>query len=313
MGAKRIAVVDLGTNSTRLLVADVEDGAAKELERRTNVTRLGEGVDASGRLSDAAVARVFDALAEYREVIDRIGAERVIGVATSAVRDAENGADFQRELSERFGIDARVIPGEEEALLTFRGATARRERGVETLVIDIGGGSTEFVVGVPSEPPGFHVSAKLGSVRHTERHLHSDPPTEDELDALRADARRIVADDVPAEVRARVGAGIAVAGTATSLAAIDLELDPYDPERVDGHVLALDATERILARLAALPVAERREVTGLHPDRAPTIVAGAGILVESVRAFDLAAIDVSEADLLHGAALTTAEDDWTDR
>jgi exopolyphosphatase / guanosine-5'-triphosphate,3'-diphosphate pyrophosphatase len=310
MAAKREAVVDLGTNSTRLLVAEVDDGSVEELERRTNVTRLGQGVDSSGRLADEAIERVLDVLAEYRRVIDDLGAERVVAVATSAVRDAENGAEFQRLLVERFGIEARVIPGEEEARLTFRGATAARaERDVEAVVIDIGGGSTELVVGTPAGEPRFHVSATLGSVRHTERHLHSDPPTPAEVEALSEEARRIVGDAVPAEIRASVDAGIAVAGTATSLAAIDLELDPYDPERVHGHRLSLEAGERILERLAALPVAERREVTGLHPDRAPTIVAGAAILIESMRAFGLDAVEISEADLLHGAALAAAEGD----
>jgi exopolyphosphatase/guanosine-5'-triphosphate,3'-diphosphate pyrophosphatase len=312
MGAKRIAVVDLGSNSTRLLVAEVDDGDVRELERRTSITRLAEGVDASGRLDDAAVGRVLDAVGGYRELMDELRAERVVGVATSAVRDARNGPDFQRELVQRFGIEARVIPGEEEARLTFLGATAvRAERDVETLVVDIGGGSTEFVVGAPGEEPSFHVSAKLGSVRHTERHLHSDPPTEGEVEELSEEARRIVAEEVPAEVRDDAGAGIAVAGTATSLAAIDLELDPYDPERVHGHSLTLEAAMGILDRLAALSLAERRQVTGLHPGRAPTIVAGAAILIESMRAFGLDVIEISEADLLHGAALTAASD-WTD-
>ena len=308
MGAQRVAVVDLGTNSTRLLVADVEDGAVKEIERRTNVTRLGEGVDSSGRLSDAAMDRVLDVLAQYRRLIDDLGAGRVEAVATSAMRDAENGPELQRLLAERFGIEARVIPGEEEARLTFRGATsARGDRDAETSVVDIGGGSTEFVVGEPERDPRFHVSTKLGSVRQSERHLHSDPPEPEQVEALSRESRRIVEDGVPAEVRAGVDAGIAVAGTATSLAAIDLELDPYDPERVHGHVLGLGPAESILERLAELPLAERREVTGLHPDRAPTIVAGAAILVQSMLAFGLRAIEVSEADLLHGGALALAE------
>jgi exopolyphosphatase/guanosine-5'-triphosphate,3'-diphosphate pyrophosphatase len=310
MGAQRAAVVDLGTNSTRLLVADVEDGAVREVARRTRVTRLGDGVDRSGRLSDAAMERVSDALAEYRRLIDELGARHVVAVATSAMRDADNGPAFQRRLAERFGIDARVIPGEEEARLTFRGATATRATdGAETLVVDIGGGSTEYVVGEPGHEPRFHVSTRLGSVRQTERHLDADPPTEEEVASLAAEARQIVEDEVPSEVRESVDAGIAVAGTATSLAAIDLELDPYDPERVDGHALSLGAAQRILARLAAVPLAERREVTGLHPDRAPTIVAGAAILVESMLTFGLETFEVSEADLLHGAALAAVVTD----
>jgi exopolyphosphatase/guanosine-5'-triphosphate,3'-diphosphate pyrophosphatase len=308
MGARRAAVVDLGTNSTRLLVADVEDGAVHEIERRTNVTRLGDGVDRTGRLSDASMERVSEVLAEYRALIDELGAERVVAVATSAMRDADNGPGFQHRLNERFAIDARVIPGEEEAKLTFRGATAAREvgAGTETLVVDIGGGSTEYVIGRPGAEPRFHVSTRLGSVRQTERHGEA-------LDALAAEARRIVEEEVPAALREGVDAGIAVAGTPTSLAAIDLELDPYDPERVDGHQLSLGAAEAILARLAAIPLDERREVTGLHPDRAPTIVAGTIILVQSMRTFGLSEIEVSEADLLHGAALQVVESDYPNR
>jgi exopolyphosphatase / guanosine-5'-triphosphate,3'-diphosphate pyrophosphatase len=303
----RVGVVDIGTNSTRLLVAEVEDGTIAELERRTTVTRLGEGLEASGRLSDAAIARVSEALAAYREAIDELGAERVVAVATSAMRDAANGPQFRDEIERRFGLDARTISGDEEARLTFLGATAGRSADAATLVIDIGGGSTEYVTGNPGSDPGFHVSTRMGSVRHTERHLHSDPPTADELAALAGDARSIVEADVPAEVRSRVDAGIAVAGTATSLAAIDQELDPYDPERVHGYRLDGASCKRLVARLAGLTVAERREVTGLHPDRAPTIVAGAAILLESMRAFGLEEIEISENDILHGAALVATK------
>jgi exopolyphosphatase / guanosine-5'-triphosphate,3'-diphosphate pyrophosphatase len=307
----RIAVVDLGTNSTRLLVADVADGAVTDLEKRSEVRRLGEGVDESGRLSDAAIARVYETLEGYREAIDDLDAKTIVGVATSAVRDAENGDEFRQRLEERFGIPTRIISGDEEARLTFLGATSARDRpDAETLVIDIGGGSTELVVGEPRSEPRFHVSATLGAVRHTERHLRSDPPTRDELEALRRDVRRTIEAEVPAAVRESVGAGIAVAGTATSLAAIDLQLDPYDPDRVHGHELTLAAGERMLAELAALTLEERRQVTGLDPERAPTIVAGATILMEAMRAFGLDPIEVSEADLLHGAALTAAG--WTD-
>ena len=304
----RIAVVDLGTNSTRLLVADVRDGAVEELERRTNVTRLGQGVDATGRLADDAMERVYDTLAGYREIIDRLGAREVVAIATSAVRDAENGSDFREALRERFGIDARTISGDEEARLTFRGATAARPVGEgPTLVLDIGGGSTEFVIGTPGADPDFHVSATLGSVRQTERHLTDDPPPPAQMAELAREVGWIIEDAVPERHRRSVDTGIAVAGTATSLAAIDQALDPYDPARVHGYELALGACERMLALLAALPIAERREVTGLNPDRAPTIVAGAVILIETMRAFGLDAMETSEADLLHGAALSAAE------
>jgi exopolyphosphatase / guanosine-5'-triphosphate,3'-diphosphate pyrophosphatase len=302
----RVGVVDIGTNSTRLLVAEVEGDALTELDRRTTVTRLGERLEASGRLSDAAMARVSEALAGYREALDELGAERVVAVATSAMRDASNGPQFRDQIERRFGLDARTISGDEEARLTFLGATEGRAASAATLVIDIGGGSTEFVVGQPGGAPEFHVSTRMGSVRHTERHLHSDPPTAAELAELAQDARAIVESDVPAGVRARVEAGIAVAGTATSLAAIDQELDPYDPERVHGYRLSTATCERLLGRLAELTVARRRDVLGLHPDRAPTIVAGAGILLESMRACGLDEIEVSENDILHGAALAAS-------
>jgi exopolyphosphatase / guanosine-5'-triphosphate,3'-diphosphate pyrophosphatase len=302
----KVAVVDVGSNSTRLLVAEVADGrVARELERRTIVTRLGEGVDREGRLGDAAMERVFEACAAYRKAIDDLEVERVVAILTSAVRDAANGAEFQRQLERRFGFEAHTIPGEREARLTYLGATAARRHERPTLVLDIGGGSTEVVVGHGQEIE-FFVSTQLGSVRHTERHLHADPPGPDELDACRAAARDELKRAVPAKVRRRVREGIAVAGTPTSFAAVELGLAPYDPERVEGHRLTLAACERILAELAALPVAERRKVTGLHPDRAPTIVAGGAILAEGMRLFGLGEIEVSERDILHGAALEAA-------
>jgi exopolyphosphatase / guanosine-5'-triphosphate,3'-diphosphate pyrophosphatase len=289
----RVAVVDIGTNSTRLLVAEVEDGQVVELERRATVTRLGQDVDATGRLAQEAMDRVAEAVAAYREVIDRVGVDKVVTVATSAMRDAANGPAFKDFLEERFQIDARTISGDEEARLTFLGATSARSDDRETLVIDIGGGSTEYVVGRPGEDPGFHVSTEMGSVRHTERFLHGDPPKHEELEQLAADVRATVPDVAPEHA-------IAVAGTATSLAAID------GAEDVHGYLLSLAACERMVAMLAALPVEERRNVKGLNPDRAPTIVAGAVILTESLRTYGLDEVEVSDADILHGAALTAA-------
>ncbi len=302
--AKRIAVVDLGTNSTRLLIADLTAAdMLEEVERRTVVTRLGEGVDATGRLSDHALARVYECLAGYRDVVDRSGAGRAVAVATSAVREADNGAELRAEVEHRYGFDVRVITGEEEARLTFLGATSGRPGGATTLVIDIGGGSTELVIGEPGRTPSFHVSTRLGSVRHTERHLHDDPPTHASMEALAAAAATIVGEAVPENLRGAVQAGIAVAGTATSLAAIDQHLDPYDPAKVHGYRLLRGECDRMLSLLAATPVADRREVPGLHPDRAPTIVAGVAILVEAMRLFGLSEVETSEADILHGAAL----------
>jgi exopolyphosphatase / guanosine-5'-triphosphate,3'-diphosphate pyrophosphatase len=288
-----VAVIDIGTNTTRLLVAEVEDGEVVELERRSTITSLGQGVDASGRLAQDAMDRVAQAIAVYREVIDRLGAERVVALATSAMRDSENGPEFRDFLQQHFGIDARTISGDEEARLTFLGATSSRNDDDETVVIDIGGGSTEYVSGRPGEDPGFHVSMQVGSVRHTERFLKSDPPTAEELELLAQDVRQIVPG-------VEVEHAIAVAGTATSLGAID------GAEEVHGYRLTLASCERITAMLAGKTVDERRNVPGLHPDRAPTIVAGAVILTESIRSLDLSEVEVSERDILHGAALTTA-------
>jgi exopolyphosphatase / guanosine-5'-triphosphate,3'-diphosphate pyrophosphatase len=303
----RIAVVDLGTNTTRLLVADVVDGRVEEVIRRNTVTRLGEKVDSGGELIEPAMQRVFEAVAGYREAIDELQAERTVAVATSAVRDASNGDYFQDQLRERFDIEARIISGDEEARLTFAGATSERSPdGDPLLVLDIGGGSTEFVVGIPGEEPGFHVSTQAGSVRQTERHIDSDPPDPAEVEELAADVRGIIEAQVPADVRSGVRDGVAVAGTPTSLAAIDQRLDPYDSAKVHGYRLELEACEQILGMLAALPEPERRKVIGLHPDRAPTIVAGAVILVESMRAFGLDSIEVGEHDILYGMALSAA-------
>ncbi|MEA2347420.1 MAG: exopolyphosphatase / guanosine-5-triphosphate,3-diphosphate pyrophosphatase [Thermoleophilaceae bacterium] len=305
----RVAIVDLGTNTTRLLVADVSEGRVQELERLTTITRLGEGVDATGRLAEGAMDRVRAAVAGYREKIDAHGATTVRALATSAMRDAANGEDFRHQLTETFGIEPLTIPGTEEARLTFLGATsARPAGGPPVLVLDIGGGSTEYTVGVPGRAPDFSVSTQAGSVRQTERFLLDDPPTAVQLEALATEVLGIVRAEVPEEVRTQTGRGIAVAGTATSFAAISMELDPYDPQRVDGYELTLAEAERITAWLAAMPLAEREQiVTGLHPERAPTIVAGAVILVESMRAFELDSVEVSEADILHGAALDAAE------
>ncbi len=300
----RVAVVDIGTNSTRLLVADVAgDGAVDELERRTTVTRLGEGVDATGRLGEEPMQRVLRTLETYRERWAQLGAETTTGILTSAVRDAANGPQFTAEVRERFDLDARTIAGAEEAALTFAGATSERPHdGRRVVVIDIGGGSTELVVGRDGVVDVFD-SVQAGVVRMTERHLADDPPTPDQLTALAEDVRGLLAAALPADARAGVEHAIAVAGTATSSAAIALELEPYDPDRVHGHVLEVATLELLLARLAAMPNAERRQVAGLHPDRAPTIVAGVAMLLECVRAFGLDRLEVSEHDVLRGAAL----------
>jgi exopolyphosphatase/guanosine-5'-triphosphate,3'-diphosphate pyrophosphatase len=300
----RVAVIDIGSNSTRLLVADVAGGRVTPVERRSTVTRLGRGVDLSGRLAAEAIEAACAAVDPYVATLQELGAERVDAIATSAVRDAANGSAFVAELRERFALSARVLDGEEEARLTYLGATSEHFPEVPTVVIDIGGGSTELIVGAGREID-WHVSLQAGVVRHTERHLVSDPPTPVELEALAADLRGLIEAATAEAPAAR--AGIAVAGTPTSLAAIELELDPYDPKRVHDHVLELPSIQRMLSRLAAAPLAQRAEITGLHADRAPTIVAGVVTLVEVMRAFELERITVSEHDILYGAAIALSD------
>jgi exopolyphosphatase/guanosine-5'-triphosphate,3'-diphosphate pyrophosphatase len=304
----RAAVVDIGTNSTRLLIADVDPstGTVSQLLRRSEVTRLGAGVDSGGRLSEEATERVFRVLSRYRAAIEQAGCEASMAVLTSAVRDSSNGAAFAERVRGDFQLDARILSGDEEAQLTFLGAMSERPATAEpTVVIDIGGGSTEFVVG-HDHTAGFHTSLPAGVVRMSERHIRSDPPTTAELQALGEDVRRTFAGGLPAGERASVVHAIAVAGTATSAAAIDQELDPYDPERVHGYTLLLATVELLLARLADMSEADRRQVLGLHPDRAPTIVAGMVLLAEAMRAFDLDRVEVSEHDILYGGALQLA-------
>jgi exopolyphosphatase / guanosine-5'-triphosphate,3'-diphosphate pyrophosphatase len=301
----RIAVLDIGTNSTRLLVADVDGSEVSEIDRRSTVTRLGRGVDTSGTLAAEAIEDVCEAVGTYIEAYETLGPDRVVAIATSAVRDADNGGAFLAELRERFALDARVLDGAEEARLTYLGATSARPAGESTLVVDIGGGSTELVLGSGREV-SFFASLQAGTVRHTERHLPHDPPQPEELEALAEDVHGLIASALAEEPITGASHGIAVAGTPTSLAAVDQGLDPYDPELVHGYVLNLAGIQRMLSSLASQPLADRLRVKGLHPGRAPTIVAGVVILVEVMRAFGLGEVEVSEHDILWGVALDAA-------
>jgi exopolyphosphatase / guanosine-5'-triphosphate,3'-diphosphate pyrophosphatase len=280
----RVAGIDIGTNTTRLLVADVVDGRVDEVHRETRITRLGEGVDARGRLLPLPVARVRNVLADYRRTLESFNAERALAVATSAVRDAENGEAFLGEIEWSYGFTTLLASGDTEAQLTRRGV----DPAPGTLVVDIGGGSTELIL------DGFHVSLPMGSVRFTERYG-------DDVEQI-ADATRALL-DAQLEPQAAVG----VAGTVTTLAALDLELEHYERARVHGHRLAREAARAQLRRLASLTVDERRGLPAMEPERAPVIVAGAAILVAILDRFDLDAIVVSERDLLDGIALAAAE------
>jgi exopolyphosphatase/guanosine-5'-triphosphate,3'-diphosphate pyrophosphatase len=301
--AMRVAVIDIGTNSTRLLVADVDAGRVDEVERRTTVTNMGRGVDHTGLICGDAIEDVCGVIADYIARYEELGVERVMAIATSAVRDAVNGEACVAELRERFGLDARLLTGEEEAHLTYLGATAHRSADERTLVFDIGGGSTELIIG-SGHDVGFHTSLQAGTIRQSERHLTSDPPDPHELEDLAAEIRKLI--ERAAQPEVRPARAIAVAGTPTSLAAIDQELEPYDPGRVHGYRLGMRRIQRMLSRLSSLPLAERLRVPGLHPGRAPTIVAGTVILVQVMRAFGLEEVEVSELDILHGSALSAA-------
>ncbi len=287
----RVAAIDLGTNTTRLLVAEVSDGEVAEVVKRTRITRLGECVDARRRLLPLPITRVRNCLTEYRRELEALGAERALLVATSAVRDAENGEAFLGEIEWSYGFTTRLLSGDEEAELTLRGIG---ETDGSTLIVDIGGGSTELIGAAE------RISLDIGSARLTERYLHSDPPTNEELEACAAAVRAVLPDGPRAE------RAIGVAGTITSLAALDLGLAEYDTERVHGHALTLDGVRHQLTRLASMRLADRRRVPALDPERAPMIVAGAVILVEVLVHFGLDETEVSERDILHGAALEAA-------
>jgi len=304
----RVAVIDIGTNSTRLLIADVEGREVDEIYRESRVTRLGRGVDYSGQLSAEGIEAVCRAIADYMPLIEEEEAKEVMVIATSAVRDAENGGAFVAELRERFDLRCQVIDGDQEANFTYLGTSSGRDGEETMLVIDIGGGSTEMIIGRGPEPI-FHTSLQAGVVRHTERILTGDPPGSAELESLARDIEKLVQASLEGVDLPPIQRAIAVAGTPSSLAAIDLELVPYDPKAVEGHRLPLRTVQWWLSRLASMPLAERQQVPGLHPDRAQAIVAGVVILIEIMRNFDLLEVEVSEHDILYGCAITAASGD----
>jgi exopolyphosphatase/guanosine-5'-triphosphate,3'-diphosphate pyrophosphatase len=289
----RVAIIDLGTNSTRLLVADVEDGDLREVERLLEITRLGEGVDANGTLSPTAIRRVLDCVERYAAGADALAVERRVAIATSAVRDAANRDDLLGPI-ERLGFTARVLTGAEEAELTFAGVASDRVDAV----IDVGGGSTEVVLardGVVT----WSKSYEAGCVRMTERHLGSGAVDPTALARCQADLDSILAGLEPPIALTH---GIAVAGTATTAAAIDLGVD--DAERIHGHRIGRRLIADELDMLAPLELEARMLVPGLEPRRAPVICAGLAVLGAVLDRLDLKEVTVSERDILHGAALS---------
>jgi exopolyphosphatase / guanosine-5'-triphosphate,3'-diphosphate pyrophosphatase len=303
------AAVDCGTNSTRLLVAD-SDG--KALQREMQITRLGEGVDRTRMLRPRAIDRTVSVLAEYRTLLDRWHADHIRVAATSAARDARNGAEFIARASEAIGVVPEVLGGLAEGRLSFAGATAELaaygEDNAPCLVVDIGGGSTELIAGRPGSPTGLSVaSLDVGCVRLTERHLHGDPPGEAEVAEARAGVRALVDEACAADPRLVVGERlIGLAGTVSTLAVMDLALSTYDRSLVHHHVMSSGTVEALLALLSASPVALRRRHQGLEPGRADVIVGGAVVLAELMAKFGFGEVLVSESDILEGliASLT---------
>ena len=303
----RVGVVDIGTNSTRLLIAEIDDqGRVSELDRRSMVTRLGRGVDADARLGESAMHDTWQVVDDYRARMQEVGIDKAVALMTSAVRDATNGAAFAESIRDRHGIAPMVLTGEQEARLTFSGATTGIAETGAVLVIDVGGGSTELVIGRHGRVH-FHTSTQLGVVRQGERYLEHDPPLPTELSALQAEAKAIIGASLPRTLDLPALRGIAVAGTATQAAAIELGLVRYDPSRVHGHVLLRSTLASQLDHLRQLPLEERQRVRGIHPDRALVIVPGLSILIAAMDAFRLSEVTVSEHDILLGAAIGLAK------
>ncbi|MFE4308616.1 exopolyphosphatase [Streptomyces sp. NPDC056891] len=302
----RVAGIDCGTNSIRLLVADVhpDTGDLIELDRRMTIVRLGQGVDRTGRLAPEALERTFAACRAYAEVIKELGAEKVRFVATSASRDAENRADFVNGVVEILGVEPEVITGDQEAAFSFTGATGELHGDDRRLVVDIGGGSTEFVVG------NRHVEAArsvdIGCVRLTERHVRHDPPTAEEADAIRADVRAaldLAAETVPIDTAETL---VGLAGSVTTVAAIALGLPEYDSEKIHHARISAAQVAEVTDRLLASTHAERAAIPVIHPGRVDVIIAGAIVLREIVERVGAHEVVVSEHDILDGIALSVA-------
>lgn len=310
----RYGALDIGTVTCRLLVADVEDGRIIDVDKEYAITDLGVGVDATGRLSEAAIERVLACVDRYLEVLARYDTpehpvRRLIAMATSASRDAANGPEFAVRLAER-GITLAVIPGSREAQLTFLGASSDFP-GENLLVVDIGGGSTEVVAGRFGEDPVASHSFNIGCRRVTERFFHDDPPTAGQMDAARQWIRETMAPYFEGLATAgfAIDRVVAVAGTATSVVSIREAMETYDSSRVHKAVVAAGELAAIEERLAAEPLEERRTTVGLDPKRAGVIVAGFVILEEVLALAGADAYTASESDILHGMIFEAARED----
>jgi exopolyphosphatase/guanosine-5'-triphosphate,3'-diphosphate pyrophosphatase len=303
----RVAAVDIGTNSVRLLVAELEDpvGPLTTIDRRMRITRLGQGVDATRTLAAEAIERTVTVLREYRDALDVHGVDRVRATATSAARDATNREDFFVPATEALGVAPELLSGEDEARLSFAGATVGLDAPAPYLVFDIGGGSTEFVVG--TDAPDALCSIDVGCVRVTEQWLHSDPPAPEELSNAVSAVRDELADVDRALPGARDAATlIGLAGTVTTVAAVEQGLPEYDPDRIHHFRLTRTAAEDVFRTLATERAVDRRHNPGLEPERVDVIVGGAVVLVSILRTFGFDELLVSEADILDGLARSLA-------
>ena len=304
-----VGAIDIGTNSTRLLVAEVDgsdrDAKLRTLERRMQITRLGQGVDRTRALAPEAIDRTVAVLREYRTALDERGVAHARATATSAARDASNRADFFAAARDVLGFELELLSGEEEASLSFLGATAGLDAPAPYLVVDIGGGSTEFVLGT-AEPLGL-VSVDIGCVRITEQFLESDPPAPEELSNAVAVVRDYIADVERAVPRARDAATLlGLAGTVTTVAAVELGLPEYDADKIHHFRLTKAAAEDVFRTLATEKASDRAHNPGLEPGRVDVIVGGALVLVTIMRALDFDELLVSEADILDGLARSIA-------
>ncbi len=318
MRVTRVAAIDCGTNSIRLLVADVDPAAGTlvDLDRRNEVVRLGQGVDRTGRLAPEALARTLDAARRYHDVCTDLGVEAVRFVATSATRDAENRADFVAGVQEALGVEPEVVGGDEEARLSFRGATGVLAGRFDApfLVVDLGGGSTELVLG--TDAPEAALSMDVGSVRMTERHLQTDPPTQDEVAAATADVRAALDEAAAVVPLGRTVTLVGLAGSITTLTAHALRLPSYERERIDGVQLPVEDVLAACDDLLHASREQRAALPYLHPGRVDVIGAGALVWREVVRRVrdEVAAaggalthVVTSEHDILDGIAWSVAE------
>lgn len=297
----RVAAIDVGTNSTRLLVAEDQAGGFRSIDRRMVITRLGQGVDRSRVLAPEALDRTLRTIADYAATCGELGVDRIRVTGTSAVRDARNRDEFFEGVRKLTGSEAEVLTGEEEARATFLGTLSDLEEGGTVVVVDIGGGSTELIVGT-AEPERL-VSLDIGCVRMFEKYLETDPPSGEEIEAMRAEIDEAL-DTVKGELAVPPGSRlIGVAGTVSQLARLKVGSPVYDPDVTHHSVLSHGDVRSLSRRLVSLTIAQRKRISGLEPGRADVIVAGAGILQGVMEVFDLPEVLVSERDILDGLVM----------